>query len=51
MLAVCFDECGDEVIVQVPFGVSREYVEDLYPEYRFRYFQSNRYTYTYQEAY
>lgn len=45
MLAVCFDECGDEVCVELPAGATREWVEETYPEYSFRYFQETAYTY------
>lgn len=41
-LAVCYDECGSEVVVEYDDSATVDDVSEDYPEYRFRYWEAKR---------
>ena len=40
--AVCYDECGQEVVVQYQDDATIDDVNEDYPEYRFRFWEAPR---------
>ena len=38
-LAICYDECGSEAVLQVSKLATREDIESNYPEYHFRFWE------------